>query len=113
MLSKKMLNALNDQLHFELYSAYIYYAMAAYFESTDLPGFASWMKIQTQEEMSHADKFFRFINEREGRVTLKAIEGPQKEWKSPLDVFQHALDHERIVSGRINKTEPEGIWARL
>lgn len=103
MLSDKMQDALNDQLNFELYSAYIYYSMAAYLESVDLPGFSHWMRIQVQEELTHVDKFFRFIHERDGRVILKAIDAPGREWKSPIDAFQEAYEHEQIVSGRINK----------
>jgi ferritin len=98
-----MQDALNDQLNFELYSAYIYYSMAAYLERVDLPGFSHWMQIQVQEELTHVDKFFRFIHERDGRVILKAIDAPGIEWKSPLDAFQEAYQHEQIVSGRINK----------
>ncbi len=103
LLSDKMQDALNDQLNFELYSAYIYYSMAAYLESVDLPGFSHWMQVQVQEELTHVDKFFRFIHERDGRVILKAIDAPGIEWKSPLDAFQEAYEHEQIVSGRINK----------
>jgi ferritin len=103
LLSEKIQDALNDQLNFELYSAYIYYSMAAYLESEDLPGFSHWMQIQVQEELSHVDKFFRFIHERDGRVVLKVIEGPAAEWGSSLEAFQDAYKHEQIVSGRINK----------
>jgi ferritin len=103
LLSKEMQDALNKQLNFELYSAYIYYSMAAYLESEDVPGFASWMQIQVQEELTHVDKFFHFINERDGRVILTAIDEPAKEWGSPLEAFEDAYKHEQIVSGRINK----------
>ncbi len=98
-----MHEALNDQLNFELYSAYIYYSMAAYLESQDMPGFANWMKVQVKEELTHVDKFFTYICEREGRVLMKQIDAPATEWKSPLDVFQDAHKHEQIVTGRINK----------
>ena len=71
MLKKNMETALNEQLNFELYSAYLYFSMAAYFEHMGLPGFSHWMKIQTQEEINHALKFYNFINERGGRVILR------------------------------------------
>ena len=102
MIGKKMEEALNDQINAELYSAYLYLAMAAYFESENLAGFASWMRVQTQEETAHAMKFFDFINERGGRVTLKAIDEPQKQWKSPLAAFKAAYEHEQMITGRIN-----------
>ncbi len=94
---------MNDQLNWELYSAYIYFAMAAHFESVNLPGCANWMKVQAQEEMTHVMKFYDFVNERGGRVTLAAVEAPPTEWDSPLAAFEHAYGHEQGVSERINK----------
>ncbi len=102
MMSKKMEKALNDQINAEAYSAYLYLAMAAYFEAENLPGMANWMRIQTQEETAHALKFFDFVNERRGRVVLKTIDQPEKEWKSPLAAFEAAFAHEQLVTGRIN-----------
>ncbi len=102
MLSKKLEKALNDQINYELYSAYIYYAMAAYFDSTDLPGFSNWMQVQVREELVHADKLFRFIADRDGRARLAPIKGPELEWKSPLEVFTVAHDHEVSVTKRIH-----------
>ena len=103
MISEKIQEALNDQLNFELYSSYIYLSMAAYFEDIDLPGHANWMKIQAQEELFHVDKIYSFINERDGRVLLKPVQGPEIKWESPLAAFQNAYEHEQIVTGRISK----------
>jgi ferritin len=103
MLHEKVEQALNDQLNYEIYSAYVYYAMAAYLESIDLPGFANWMQIQVREELTHADRFFRFIMERDGRVRLAAVQEPAFEWDSPLDAFQTAYEHECGVSERIHR----------
>lgn len=103
MLNKEIEKALNDQLNFEFHSAYIYYSMAAYFESISLPGMANWMRIQSMEEMTHGDKFFHFINERAGRVELAPIAGVPTEFDSPLAAFETALKHEQIVTARINK----------
>jgi ferritin len=102
MISKKVEKALNEQLNAELYSAYLYLSMSAWFESQNLPGCAAWMRIQTREENTHSMKFFGFVNERRGRVTLKAIEEPAKEWKSPLAAFEAALEHEQYITGRID-----------
>jgi ferritin len=103
LIKEKIQGALNDQLNWELYSAYIYFAMAAHFESVKLPGCASWMKVQAQEELTHAMKFYDFVNERSGRVKLAAVEAPPAEWDSPLAAFEHAYEHEQGVSERINK----------
>lgn len=102
MLSKEMQKALNEQLNFELFSSYLYVSMSAYMQASGLPGAALWMKYQALEELLHVDQFFSYINERQGRVLLSAIEGPQTEWDSALQTFEQALDHERIVTRRIN-----------
>ena len=103
MMTNKMEKALNEQINEELYSAYLYLAMSAWFESQNLPGFASWMKVQAREENTHAMKLFEFIHERRGRVMLKAIKEPGKEWKSPLAAFEAALKHEQYITGRIGE----------
>lgn len=102
MVSLKMEEALNKQLNAEMYSGYLYLAMAAYFEDTDLGGFANWMRVQGQEELSHAMKFYDYIVQRGARVLLSEIEKPQFEWDSPVGVFEHVLSHEKVVSGLIN-----------
>ena len=102
MISKKIEQALNDQINSELYSSYLYLAMAAYFDSENWRGFASWMKVQSQEELVHAMKIYGFVNERGGRVTLKAIDVPPAAWKSPMAAFQAAYKHEQLVTSRIN-----------
>jgi ferritin len=103
MLSDKMQEALNDQLNWEIYSSYLYLAMQAYFQSKSLTGFANWMQVQTQEELTHAMKFYGFISERGGRINLKLIEAPPGEWESPLAVFEAGYQHEQLVTGLINK----------
>jgi ferritin len=97
-----MQNAINEQIKDELYSAYLYLSMAAYFEAASLPGFASWMRMQSQEEVDHAMKFFDFVNERGGRVELQAIEQPTVEFESPLAVFEATYEHEQKVTGLIH-----------
>jgi ferritin len=103
MLSKKIQDALNSQINAELYSSYLYFSMEAYFESQGFPGFANWMRCQTQEEIVHAMKMFDFVNERNGRVELKEIAQPPIKWDSPLAVFEAVYEHEQKVTGLINK----------
>jgi len=102
MISKKIEDALNEQINAEFYSAYLYLSMEAYFESANLPGFANWMRAQTQEETMHAMKIYDFVNERGGRVLLKSIAKPPTEWQSPLAAFEAAHKHEQRVTGLIN-----------
>jgi len=103
MLNPKIEEAFNRQLNAELHSSYLYLSMVAYFESENLAGMATWMRIQAQEELNHAMKFFDFINERDGRVTLTPVEGPKTEWESPLNAFQDAYGHECKITGLINQ----------
>jgi len=102
MITNKMEGAFNEQVNAELYSAYLYLSMAAYFQSIDLPGFANWMRVQTQEEQLHAIKFYDYIISRDGRVALKQIMAPPSDWNSPLAVFEDVLKHEQKVTSLIN-----------
>jgi len=103
MLSDKMLEALNEQINRELYSEYLYLSMAAWFEDQGLPGFANWMKVQTQEEHFHAMKIFDYVSEVNGRVTLKPIAGPPVDFESALAIFEASLDHEKYITASINE----------
>ena len=102
MFSKKVRGTMNLQIKYELESAYIYLSMAAYLDSITLPGMAHWMKLQAQEEVTHAMKFYTFINDRGGRVELQSIDQPPVEFESPLDIFERALAHEQKITGNIN-----------
>jgi len=103
MISKKLQNAINKQINKELYSEYLYLSMAAYLESIGLEGFAIFFKVQVQEERFHTMKFFDYVNERGGRVILEAIDRPQVEFKSPVEIFEIAYKHEQYVSKLINE----------
>ncbi len=102
MLHEKMLVAINDQINKELYSAYLYQSMMAHFDALGLSGFANWMRVQSMEETLHAYKFYDYVIERGGKVTLQAIDGPETEWPSPLAAFEQVLTHEQFVTSRIN-----------
>jgi ferritin len=102
MLSPKIQAALNAQINAEYYSSYLYLSMAAYAESLNLKGFANWFRVQAQEEMFHALKFFDYVHQRRGRVELKAVEAPPAQWNSPLAVFEQTLQHEIHVTSLIN-----------
>lgn len=97
-ITKRIEKEFNAQLQRELYSAYLYLAMAAYFETTGLKGFAHWMKTQAQEERLHADRFFDFIVSRGGVVELEEIEKPPQSWSSYLNAFEETLKHEESVT---------------
>lgn len=95
------MQAINEQITYELYSAHLYLAMAAYCAEEDLDGSVNFFKVQTEEEKFHAMKFFDFITERNGRVKLSGLSEPPNEFPSLLAVFEKAYEHEQMVTGRI------------
>ncbi|OIO02724.1 MAG: ferritin [Elusimicrobia bacterium CG_4_10_14_0_2_um_filter_56_8] len=101
-ISKKVEEAINKQINAEIYSAYLYLGMSARFTELNLKGMANWLYVQAQEEMTHAMKFYRFNLERGGHAKLPAIEGVRDDWKTPLEMFEAAYEHEQKVSAMIN-----------
>lgn len=101
-MDKKMEKEMNAQINREIFSSYLYLSMAAYFDAENLGGFAQWMKVQAMEEMMHAMKFYTFIFDRGGSVTLDAIEKPEGTFKSIQQIFEKTLDHEKFVTKNIN-----------
>jgi ferritin len=102
MLTAKVEKAMNDQLAEELQSAYEYLSMSAYAESISFPGFATWLRVQWQEEIDHALRFYTFILDRDGQVDLQPIKKPRSDYKSILDVFESSLKQEKAVSASIH-----------
>ena len=109
MLSKAMQDAINEQINKEYHSAYIYLSMAAYCESVNLPGAAHWMKVQAKEETGHGDKFFDYLVDQGARVILKPIAQVPTEFKSLLEVFEKALEHEKKMTGYLNQLYAQAV----
>jgi ferritin len=102
MISEKMQEALNDQMKWEFYSGFLYLAMAGYFRSRSLDGFANWMMIQAQEENAHALMFFAYVADAGGRPDVRAFDQMDNEYDSVSDVFRKTVEHEKLVTRRIN-----------
>jgi ferritin len=102
-ISKTMQDAFCEQIKNEIYSAYMYLSMSAWFEAQDLPGFAHWMKAQFIEEETHALKMMEYVVDRDGEVTLMAIPQPPTTWTSAVEVYQKVLEHEQLVTSLIHK----------
>lgn len=94
--------AFNEQINKEFFSEYLYLAMKAYFSELNLQGFVNWFDVQVQEERAHAFGMYDYVIERGGKIELTAIEKPEIEGKTPLEVFEHVLRHEQYVTSRIN-----------
>ena len=102
MISDTLREEINEQIKYEMYSAYMYLAMSAWCAERNLSGFAHWMNLQAQEEVDHAMRFFNFLLERGGRVELQALDAPPVDYGTPLAVMEKSLEHEKFVSSRIH-----------
>ncbi len=102
MLNEKMEKEFNEQINKELFSAYLYLDMKSRFSEMNLQGFVNWMDVQVQEEKAHAMGMYDYVLERGGRVELLAIDKPEVEGKTPLEIFEQVLKHEEFVTSRIN-----------
>lgn len=102
MIGKTVEDAINKQINEEMYSAYLYLSMSAYFESINLKGFANWMYVQYKEEVEHAMKFYQHLKDRGGQMKLYAIAEPPSRWESPLVAFRATLAHEQHITECIN-----------
>ncbi len=103
MISEKLQDRINLQINRELFSEYLYFSMAAWFASMNLPGFENFFVVQAQEEHFHTMKFYNYLNERGGRVILDKIEKPQVDFESAEEIFDLAYKHEQFVTKSINE----------
>ncbi len=98
----KVHELLNQQINKEFYSAYLYLQFSNYFEDRGLDGFANWYMIQAQEERDHAMLFYQYLQNNNQKVTLEAIEKPEKAVSCDMDVLKAGLEHEEYVTSLIN-----------
>lgn len=103
MVSESILKLLNDQIKKEFHSAYLYLGIEAYFEHQGLKGMANWFRVQAQEELDHAVKFFNYVNEVGGLAELGTIEKVTSKYSSPLEAMKASLNHERFITDSIYK----------
>jgi len=103
MLSKTLQDAINDHIRNEHYSSHLYLSMSAYCESRNFPGFAHWLRVQSEEERSHSMKLLSYMHDRGARVVLHRIEEPPHEFGSLAEVFKAVLEHERAVSAGVHR----------
>ena len=102
MMDTKVRDLLNNQINKEFYSAYLYLEFSNYFEDTGLDGFANWYMIQAQEERDHAMLFYTYLQNENQKVTLEAIDKPDKVFENHMDVLKAGLEHEEYVTSLIN-----------
>lgn len=100
-MDKEILEALNKQLNQELQNAYLYLAMAAYFDNLGLKGFSNYFKVQAREELEHALKFYEYINSRGEKVELYDIPLVKKQWENILEAIRDFYTAEKNNTQRI------------
>jgi len=101
MVSETIINLVNDQITKEQYAAQLYLSMSAWFYAQDLEGIGNYFRVQSKEELMHADKMFDYVNDIGGKVILNEIPKPPNEFNSAQEIFEKALDHERLVTRSI------------
>lgn len=102
-MTKTVLDAINQQINAELGASYAYLAMSAWCESQNFTGCAKWLRLQSQEEQTHAMKLFDFVLARGGTVELLAMQKPTVMFTSVVEVFEAALKQEQEVGRQIDK----------
>ncbi|MCL4152431.1 UNVERIFIED_CONTAM: hypothetical protein GTU68_006670 [Idotea baltica] len=115
MISEKMEQMLNDQYNKEVFSAHLYLSMCSYFLDRDLDGFANYFRIQSKEELQHAEKQFDYVHDVDGKITVGAVDAPDTEFKSIIDCFEQTLAHEKLITqsiyGLVRQALEEGDFA--
>ncbi len=101
--NKKIEALLNKQMNAEFYNSHLYQAMAGWFEGQNLPGFAQWMEVQAGEERGHAMRIYNHLKERRAAILVEGVPAAPNKYKSALEAFTAAFDHEVFVSQEINK----------
>lgn len=101
MVSEKIAQLINDQIAKEQYAAQYYLSMSAWFNSRDLEGIANYFRVQSKEELMHADKMFDYLADVGGEIIIGEIAKPPHNFESVQDIFEKALEHERLVTRSI------------
>ncbi|PVZ82778.1 H-type ferritin [Serratia sp. S1B] len=102
MLTKDMVNKLNEQLNLEFYSANLYLQMSAWCSNKGYEGSAGFLKKHAKEEMQHMQRLFDYLNDTGALPLLGSIDAPPVEFDSLADVFQKTYEHEQLITGKIN-----------
>ena len=100
-MSDKLAAAFSQQVTMELSASLAYLQMSAWFDSFDLPGMSSWMRIQSEEERGHALRFMDFVLDRGNMVVIGELRKPKSEFESPRAVFEAALAQEQSTTSSI------------
>ena len=101
-MNETVQEAINDQINNELVASYTYLAMSAFCELRNFRGAAKWLRLQSQEEYGHAMRLFDFLLARNGTIRLKGVPHPETDFRTIVEVFEQAYQHEMEVSRQID-----------
>ena len=101
MTNENIIRLLNEQIAKEQFAAQLYLSMSAWFSARDLDGIANYFRVQSKEELFHADKIFDYLNDIGGEIEMEAIEKPENNFQNAQEVFEKALAHEKLVTQSI------------
>jgi ferritin len=101
-MDAKLLKGMNEHLKLEFKASHEYRAMSVWLSANDLPGFATWMRQQSTDELMHAQKFIDHIVERDAKAVLPAVAQPPSSWKTVEALCAHVLQNEQAVTASIN-----------
>lgn len=101
MVSEKIAKLINEQITKEQYAANYYLAMSAWFSAQDLDGIANYFRIQSKEELTHADKMYDYLVDVGHQAIIGTVEQPSQDFKDAIDIFEKALEHEKLVTKSI------------
>lgn len=102
-MDKKVADLLKEQVNKEFYSAYLYLAFSNYYHGLSLEGFGHWFDVQAKEELDHALRFLKYLQDNSEKVTLEAIAAPNISFNDYRQPLVAALDHEKYVTDLIHK----------
>lgn len=95
--------SLNNQIKYEAQASAKYLAMACWADVKGYNGVADFFYTQSEEERVHMTKLVKFINERNGKAVIPAIEKPREEYDGLMDLFEVFLKSEEFVTAKINE----------
>ena len=110
-MDKELQYQFNKQINAEIYSAYLYLAMATAVARLGFGGAAHWLTQQYYEEMTHARKMIEYVTARAGEVRFYTVDAPKEQFGTIVDVFNEVLEHEQHITSRIVELVGEAEYA--
>jgi len=102
MLSKAMIDQLNEQINLEFFSSNLYLQMSAWCDDNGFEGAAEFLRVHAQEEMQHMHRLFTYVSETGALPIIGAIAAPKHDFDSLGKVFRETYEHEQMITKKIN-----------